>query len=272
MAAGNEARAGAKAGTKAGGTSTATGNDEVAPSHALNADPSRPVCVRLEEVPWQPSPSGTVWRRRLHLEGPSESGRVTSVVRYEPGATFPLHPHPEGEEILVLEGVFSDEHGDFPAGSYLLNPEGVTHAPRSGPGCLLFVKLRQYPGPGRERVALRTDRMAWRAIEGTGAGFLAAAPGTREAKDLYRSARHPERGALERWAPGAALGPRSAPGGIEYLLLEGSFGDELGEHAALEWIRYPARYVHAPRAGPGGAVVLVKWNHLGSGSGEEGAR
>ena len=77
----------------------------------------------------QPSPSGAVLRKRLHLVGPPESGQVTSVVRYQPGATFPEHGHPEGEEILVLDGTFSDEHGDWPAGTYLLNPEGFHHAP-----------------------------------------------------------------------------------------------------------------------------------------------
>ncbi|MEL6200569.1 MAG: cupin domain-containing protein, partial [Pseudomonadota bacterium] len=66
---------------------------------------------------WSASPSGTVWRKRVHLVGPPESGQVTSVVRYQPDSSFPTHDHPEGEEILVLDGVFSDEHGDWPAGT-----------------------------------------------------------------------------------------------------------------------------------------------------------
>ena len=102
---------------------------------------------------WTPSPSGTVWRKRVHLVGPAESGQVTSVVRYEPRSTFHAHEHPDGEEILVLDGVFSDEHGDWPAGTYLLNPEGFRHAPFSREGCVLFVKLRQFPGRTREHVA-----------------------------------------------------------------------------------------------------------------------
>src|SRR3970040_584472 len=85
-----------------------------------------------------------------------EWGKVPSVVRYEPGSTFPAHDHPQGEEILVLEGVFSDEHGDWPAGAYLLNPEGFRHAPFSRQGCVLFVKLKQFPGRAREHVATPT--------------------------------------------------------------------------------------------------------------------
>ena len=78
--------------------------------------------MHSQEMTWQPSPGGGVERQRLHLVGEPESGQVTSLVRYAPGASFPAHNHPEGEEILVLDGIFSDENGDWPAGSLLLNP------------------------------------------------------------------------------------------------------------------------------------------------------
>ena len=83
---------------------------------------------------WTASPAGQVLRKRLHLVGEAESGQVTSLVRYLPGARFPEHDHPEGEEILVLEGTFSDHDGDAMAGTHLLNPEGHRHAPYSEPG------------------------------------------------------------------------------------------------------------------------------------------
>jgi hypothetical protein len=121
-----------------------------------NGDLSVRVDLDTTQLDWQPSPSGTVHRKRLHRVGPAEAGQVTSLVRYEPGASFHEHPHPEGEEILVLDGVFSDEHGDWKKGTYLLNPEGFSHAPFSREGCLLFVKLRQYPGRARTHVALDT--------------------------------------------------------------------------------------------------------------------
>ncbi|MEO0814764.1 MAG: cupin domain-containing protein, partial [Myxococcota bacterium] len=73
----------------------------------------------------------------------AESGHTTSVVRYAPGCSFPTHVHSGGEEFLVLDGVFSDESGDFPKGTYVRNPIGSSHAPRSDPGCTIFVKLCQ---------------------------------------------------------------------------------------------------------------------------------
>ncbi|MBW2396116.1 MAG: cupin domain-containing protein [Deltaproteobacteria bacterium] len=107
---------------------------EASGSQTLNGDMTRSALMRTQEMEWQASPSGTVWRKRLHRVGGAETGQVTSVVRYEAGASFPEHDHPDGEEIFVLEGIFSDEHGDWPAGTHLLNPEGFHHAPFSRDG------------------------------------------------------------------------------------------------------------------------------------------
>ena len=120
----------------------------------LNADTSIAAVVYSSATDWQSSPSSMVSRKRFHLVGEAERGQVTSLVQYDSGANFPRHPHPGGEEILVLSGVFSDETGDWPTGSYLLNPEGFTHAPYSKAGCRLLVKLGQYPGVKPIRLAL----------------------------------------------------------------------------------------------------------------------
>jgi len=127
---------------------------------AINGNLSVRAVADTNRMEWTLSPSDSVWRKRVHLVGPPESGQVTSVVRYEPHSKFPTHDHPEGEEIFVLDGVFSDEHGNWPAGTYLLNPEGFRHTPFSVPGCLLFVKLRQFPGRTRRHIAIATDKIA----------------------------------------------------------------------------------------------------------------
>jgi len=196
---------------------------------ALNGDMSQRVALRSSALDWQPSPSRTVWRKRLHLVGGAESGQVTSVVRYEKGASFAAHGHPDGEEILVLEGVFSDEHGDWPAGSYLLNPEGFRHAPFSEPGCLLFVKLRQYAGEGRRHVALCTRDLAWAP---------GACPGV-EQKILYADPAFPDVTRLERWAPGTTARLPARAEGAELFALEGSLEDAAESFDALSWLRIP---------------------------------
>lgn len=208
---------------------------------SVNADMTRRVGMRAESMEWQPSRSGTVWRKRLHLVGGAESGQVTSIVRYEKGSTFPVHDHPEGEEILVLEGTFSDEHGDWPAGTYLLNPEGFRHAPFSRDGCILFVKLRQYAGEGRRHVAFFTPEQRWRS----------SPHAEIEIQELYSHPAFPDSTCLERWGPGASPGESSYEGGVEILVLKGALEDEHGTYPKLSWLRLPVGASHTPisRAG-----------------------
>ena len=65
---------------------------------------------------------------------------AVAVLRYAPGAMVPRHLHTGLETIMVLDGVQSDEHGDYPAGSLILNPEGTIHSVRSHEGCVVLIQ------------------------------------------------------------------------------------------------------------------------------------
>lgn len=168
----------------------------------INADFSRSAIIRTNGMEWRPSPARGVWRKRLELVGEAEAGRVTSIVRFDPGARFPDHGHPGGEEIFVMEGVFSDETGDYPAGSYLLNPEGTSHTPWSARGCTLFVKLRQYPGTGRTGTVIDTRSAEWRPGHAKGTEVLPLQADPAPGGGIAR---------LIRMAPGYAGGRRLIP-------------------------------------------------------------
>jgi hypothetical protein len=213
----------------------------------INGDLSVRVAVDTESMPWTASPSRTVWRKRVHLVGPPESGQVTSIVRYEPGSTFHGHEHPDGEEIVVLDGVFSDEHGDWPAGTYLLNPEGFRHAPYSRDGCVLFVKLRQFPGRTREHVAIRTELLPWQATARAGVAV----------RPLYAQPGFADSTRIERWSPDTDLGRIDYPNGAELLVLDGSFSDGEGRFARGAWLRLPPAASHEPSTA-GGCVLYIK--------------
>jgi len=118
----------------------------------INMDFEKRIIIDSETLKWSPSPKTGVWRKRFARED-VERGHATSMVWFEAGSTFSEHGHPQGEEIIVLEGVFSDHTGDYPAGSYLRNPEGFSHAPFSTGGCKLFVKLCQFQGDDDAHVA-----------------------------------------------------------------------------------------------------------------------
>jgi anti-sigma factor ChrR (cupin superfamily) len=168
--------------------------------------------------------------------GGAENGRVTSIVRFDPGSSFARHPHPEGEEILVLDGVFSDEEGDYPAGSYLLNPEGFAHAPFSKEGCVLFVKLRQYAGARDTRRVNTRDKSLWQPHDLQGVQVC----------PLYASPDFPEVVYLVRAEAGLTLPYQSFPDGEEIYLLEGRFRDEHGEYRSGSWVRYQSGSGHTP--------------------------
>lgn len=217
----------------------------------LNTDYSARVLMRSADMEWVKSPAAGVWRKRLELLGRAEDGRVTSVVRYDANAAFPEHDHPGGEEILVLAGVFSDDHGDYPAGTFLLNPEGFRHAPGSAGGCVLLVKLRQYPGAGRRHVLVDSNTGTW--TPGSADGV--------EVMPLYAEDGYPERIHLTRIAAGAAAAPHEHAGGEEVYVLEGGFTDEDGTYQAGDWLRYPPASRHAPRSSDG-CLLYVKTGHL----------
>lgn len=69
----------------------------------------------------------------------------TALVRWAPGTRFHPHRHHGGEEILVLEGVFADEHGRYPAGTWIRSPHLSEHRPFSEEGCTLLVKTGHLP-------------------------------------------------------------------------------------------------------------------------------
>lgn len=217
----------------------------------LNADLSLRVVLRASELPWLPSPMPGVERRMLYREG-GEVARATSLVRYAPASRFPTHVHGGGEEILVLEGVFSDEHGDWGPGSYLRNPPGTAHAPFSVQGCTILVKLWQFAEGDHEQVFVDSRQAQWEP------GFV---PGHR----ILRLHEHGGvRTRLSRSAPGTRFDEHLHAGGEEILVLEGSLHDASGEYPALTWLRLPDGSRHAPRAGSDGCLLYVKEGHLGA--------
>jgi hypothetical protein len=215
----------------------------------LNADFSRRAVVHGARLAWTPSPTRGVERRMLDRIG-EEVARATSIVRYAPESSFPAHTHGGGEEFLVLEGVFSDEHGDFPAGSYIRNPPSSRHTPGSKPGCTIFVKLWQFDPEDRRQVRIDTGKMPFLpAADRPGVGHMA----------LFQNVREDVR--LERWAPGAEV-ILTVPGGIELLVLDGGFSESGETFEPQSWLRLPAGARLKAEAGARGCRLWVKTGHL----------
>ena len=215
----------------------------------LNADFSRRAVVHAAELDWTASPMPGVDRRMLDRIG-DEVARATSIVRYAPESRFSEHVHGGGEEFLVLDGVFQDEHGDFPAGSYIRNPPQSRHTPGSAPGCTIFVKLWQFDPDDRSHVRIDTNKMPLLGIEGREGA---------EIMPLFRDAREDVR--IERWAPGADI-VLSPEGGLELLVLEGGFTEAGEAFSQQSWLRLPVGAALVAKAGPQGCRCWLKEGHL----------
>ena len=105
--------------------------------HQFQPDDRRRVVIDTQSAQWLPGLVPGLSVLPLHEHG----GEHVALVRWAPGTRFQAHTHWGGEEILVLEGTFSDEGGDYPAGTWLRSPHMSRHTPYSEPGCLIYVKV-----------------------------------------------------------------------------------------------------------------------------------
>jgi len=216
----------------------------------FNADFKEKIVIRPSDYQWVASPSPGVERMMLDRIG-KESGHATSLVRYAPDSVFPAHLHSGGEEILVFEGEFSDEHGDYPTGSYLRNPIGTRHAPKIGPqGATIFVKLHQFDRGDIQQVNIDTHQQPWQPGLVTGLSVMSL-----HQYDV-------EHVALVKWDPFTKFQPHGHYGGEEIFVIAGTFHDEHGSYPAGSWLRSPHLSQHHPFTKDDGALIYVKTGHL----------
>ena len=172
------------------------------------------------------------------------------MVKFLPKSSFDTHTHEYGEEFLVLEGIFSDQHGDYPKGTYVRNPDKSSHNPFSKDGCIIFVKLRQFNKDDTTRVVKKTYNLPWH--KGLVSGLFVMPLHEYEA----------EHAALVKWEPNTIFSAHKHWGGEEILVLEGVFYDEFGSYPKGSWIRSPHLSQHAPFTKDEGALIFVKTGHL----------
>ena len=178
----------------------------------INADFDARVMVHSDELDWIASPTAGVDRRMLDRIG-DEVARATTIVRFAKDSKFSPHTHTGGEEFLVLDGVFQDEHGDFPAGSYIRNPPTTRHTPGSDMGCVIFVKLWQFDMDDRTQVMIDMNKNT--SVDAAGRDGVSVMPLFRDADETVL---------METWAADASV-EINLPKGGEFLVLEGDFSE-----------------------------------------------
>jgi anti-sigma factor ChrR (cupin superfamily) len=216
-------------------------------NESLNLDFTKKVVINPVDIPWVASPADKVHRKQFERDS-AESGRATSLVKFDAGASFKSHIHPKGEEIFVLDGIFSDENGDYPAGTYLRHPPGTHHAPFSKEGCVIFVKLDHFHEDDNQAIIVRTQDRKWQ-------------PGIGNLEVMGLHDHQGEHTALVKWPKDEHFQPHNHWGGEEILVLEGTFSDEFGDYPKGCWIRSPHLSNHNPFTNEP-TLILVKVGHL----------
>jgi len=215
----------------------------------INSDFNQRVVVHANQLEWKDSPMPGVKRRMLDRVG-DEVARATTIVKYEPKSQFSSHVHSGGEEFIVIEGVFQDEHGDFPVGSYIRNPPQSSHTPGSEPGCTIFVKLWQFDPDDRKEVKLDMDSVT--SLTDKQNEGVSITP-------LHRDER--EEVTMQKWSPGVKVS-MDVPGGGEFFVLEGGFNENEDKLEQHDWLRIPVNGRLDATAGEKGAKVWIKTGHL----------
>jgi hypothetical protein len=226
----------------------------------LNADFTKRAVVHGAAIPWQASPIHGVERRMLDRVG-NEVARATTIVRYAPNSQFPPHTHGGGEEFLVLAGIFQDEHGDYPVGTYVRNPPTSRHTPGSASGCTILVKLWQFDPNDRTQITLDTTQQPYipdltrlgvstMLLFSDGAHKLR--PGRAETAPYDR-----ETVRLERWEANVSI-DLLAPHGLEIFVLQGSFSESSEIFQPYSWLRLPPHSRLLAQSGVEGCQIWLK--------------
>lgn len=193
----------------------------------INSDFGKRAIVEALPDAWVNSPEAGVERLMLDRIG-DEVARATSIVRYQAGSAFAEHAHAKGEEFIVLDGVFSDEHQHYPVGTYVRNPPGTKHSPFSEDGCRILVKLRQFDDADRIPVVIDTaDQSLWSTDDASGGRRL----------DLYQFGT--EMVAMLQLPCGFEAARRTGAGGLEWFLISGALSIDNSRYEPETWFRFP---------------------------------
>jgi hypothetical protein len=215
----------------------------------LNADFNCRATVHCDAIGWVDSPMPGVSRKMLDRVG-DEVARATSVVRYAPCSHFSAHTHGGGEEFVVLDGVFQDEHGDYPTGSYVRNPPLTFHTPGSRTGCTILVKLWQFAPSDSHQVRLPVARIA--PVPDPARPHVLIQPLHRDDRESVR---------IETWEENQEI-VFEPSGGLEIFMLGGSFKESGERFRAWSWLRLPPGQQLRASTSATGARVWVKEGHL----------
>lgn len=209
----------------------------------------RTASVDSSAAQWIASPAAGVVRILLERDGGEKTTRATSLVAYQPNSQFASHSHPKGEEFVVLAGTFSDENGDYPAGTYVRNPPGSSHSPFSRDGCLIFVKLQQFLESDLQSVVDNIDFTSSKVKDEHWQTLFDDAEHGNDVVSFYQTKKETN------------LSSSLIEQGVEILVLTGEISTALKKYKVGHWLRLPPNTNEKIKASAN-TLLWIKTNHL----------
>ncbi len=214
----------------------------------INSDCSEFVMVRPPEMVWQNTGETGVSRCVLERVNDGTWGRETCLIRLAADTRLATEELTARLEIFVVEGAFSDGHGEYGARTFIMNPPGTSYTAASSGGCLIYAKRLNGFSASDARVVVDTERAEWSPF-----GHRVA-----EVVHFYVDQGREVTARVGRVFSDAQVMEHDHPGGEEVLILEGAFTDQFGEGGPGTWMRCPIGLAHAPSAGKDGAQIYIR--------------
>ncbi|SQD77678.1 cupin domain-containing protein [Moritella yayanosii] len=151
----------------------------------------------------------------------------------------------------MLEGVFADEHGDYPVGTYKRNPVGTEHAPIVKDGCMIIVKLGQFQDEDEDDqdVEINTADQAFTQDETRAAVQYQALHAFKQ--EVVR---------LECWTRNSHI-ILDNTGRIELLVVNGEFSHQGDVYRQFDWLRLPVGTALDITTASDDCIVWIKTGH-----------
>ena len=110
--------------------------------HQFDEDDTTAVVIDTQHSEWSPQYEPGMDVKLLHQ---FQEERVV-LIHWAPNSVHAEHTHHGGEEVFVIEGAFSDEDGEYPAGTWMRSPDQSAHDAFTGDeGALLYMKTGHLP-------------------------------------------------------------------------------------------------------------------------------
>ncbi len=204
----------------------------------MNSDYEQRIPLDTKTLEWQTIENKNIFKKVLSFKDEAE----TAFVKMKKNTILNRHSKINSVELLVLEGTYINEFGEFREGAYLRLPKEDESFVKTTEGCTIFRKINYFND--EYKVIIDTQSSPWLS----GQGNLEVIP-------LY------EHTALVKWPKGERFIPHKHWGGEEILVLKGVFMDEHGTYPKGYWIRSPHLSQHYPYVEEE-TIIFVKTGHL----------